>query len=328
MKKVCVEEAVGQILAHDVTRILPGKEKGPLFRRGHVIAPEDVPLLLDIGKKNLYITTSEEPEVHEDEAAQRIVSFAAGSGVQASPPSEGKINLSAQIPGVLRIDEDRLIDFLSAGEICFSTATPQLPVAPGDLLAACRIIPLTIEQRHLEQRLQPWIAEPPLLWVEPYQPQKVGLVITGSEVAQGRIPDGFGPLLTQKNEAMGAMVLGRSYPGDDPDAIEGAILAFIESGATLVEITGGMSVDPDDCTPDAITRAATQVVSYGSSVLPGAMFMLAYRNEIPLVGLPGGVAVSPFSMFDFVVPRLFCGERLDASTLSRMAVGGLLAARR
>ncbi len=328
MKKLKIEDAIGFVLAHDLTRIIPGVEKGPLFKMGHRITAEDIPLLLDIGKKHVFVLDENEQGIHENEAALRISRAVAGKNLQISEPSEGKVNLTATVAGVLRIREDLLLQLLEDPEICFSTALPLLPCQKGDLVASCRIIPLIKASDSLDELEERFAGQEPLIDIAPYEKQKVGLVVTGSEISEGRIQDAFGPRLMIRNQGFGAQILGISYPGDEEEEIKKQILNFIDQGATMVQLSGGMSVDPDDSTKFAIQAVCDETVVYGTSVLPGAMFMLAYRGAIPVVGLPAGVVAAPSSIFDLTIPRLFTGERLTVSDFRNMALGGLLAARK
>ncbi len=328
MKKIRVEDAIGQILAHDLTRIIPGIEKGPLFKMGHVIAAQDIPLLLDIGKKHIFILEGNERGIHENEAGERIAKAVAGDHLRLTAPSEGKVNLISTQDGILRIDPLLLDKLLDDPEVCFATATPDLFYKSGSILASCRIIPLMKRDEELSMIEENFRDTAPLISVDPILPQRIGLVITGSEVSEGRIKDAFGPILTEKNIALGGQIIGIRYPGDDQSAIEQEIRNFFDEGATMVQLTGGMSVDPDDCTKFAIAEVCEETVLYGTSVLPGAMFMLAYKDHKPVIGLPGGVAASPFSIFEFTVPRLFAGEKLSRKDIQKMALGGLLSARR
>lgn len=328
MKKIKVEDAVGQILAHDLTRIIPGVEKGPLFKMGHRLAQADIPLLLDIGKKNIFVLEGNEKGVHENEAGERIARAVMGDHVRISAPSEGKVNLLSTHDGVLRIRPELLDELLDDPEICFSTAIPDLYYKSGSVLASCRIIPLMKKEEELAKIEARFTSERPLIAVDPIQPQRVGIVITGSEISEGRIQDAFGPILIEKNKQLGAQIVGITYPGDDQSAIEQEILNFLAQGCTMVQATGGMSVDPDDCTKFAISEVCDETVVYGASVLPGAMFMLAYKDNHPVIGLPGGVVATPFSIFDFVIPRLYTGEKLSRKDIQKMALGGLLSVRR
>jgi hypothetical protein len=92
LKVIPVEEAVGLPLAHDITEIVPGKHKGPAFRRGHIVRQEDISKLLDVGKRNLYVMELEKDELHEEDAARRLARAAAGPNLNLTDPSEGRIN--------------------------------------------------------------------------------------------------------------------------------------------------------------------------------------------------------------------------------------------
>src|SRR4026208_2034962 len=125
LKVIPVEEAVGLPLAHDITEIVPGKHKGPAFRRGHIVRQEDISKLLDVGKRNLYVMELEKDELHEEDAARRLARAAAGPNLKFSGPSEGRINLVAALPGLLKVDADLLYRFNSLGELMLATL-------PGD----------------------------------------------------------------------------------------------------------------------------------------------------------------------------------------------------
>ena len=55
MKLIRTEDAVGQVLCHDITQIIPGVVKDAVFRKGHIVTKEDIPVLLSVGKEHLYV---------------------------------------------------------------------------------------------------------------------------------------------------------------------------------------------------------------------------------------------------------------------------------
>jgi molybdopterin biosynthesis enzyme len=154
---------------------------------------------------------------------------------------------------------------------------------------------------------------------------KVGLVITGSEVYSGRIEDKFGPVVKEKFSDLGCRIIKQILVSDEIDLTVKAINESIREGADLVAVTGGMSVDPDDQTPASIRAAGGSVVSYGAPVFPGAMFMLAYIGEIPVVGLPGCVMYYRASIFDLIVPRIVAGDNVTKEDIVSLCHGGLCA---
>lgn len=322
MKEVAVEQAVGTVLAHDLTQIIPGEYKGAKFKKGHVITEEDIPLLLSMGKRHLFVLEKDDTDVHENEAAYRIASKAAGNGIELTEPSEGKIELRAAEGGLLKIDRDRLFELVSQDEIMFATIHDNIVVRKGEKLAGTRIIPLFVAEEVM-QKAEAVIADKPIIEIVPLKEMKVGVVTTGSEVYSGIIEDAFGPVLVRKFGELGSKVEKQLFADDDDDMIADCIKQLIDEGMDIIGITGGMSVDPDDRTPSGIRKADGDVVSYGAPVLPGAMFMLSYIDGVPVVGLPGCVMYSRTSIFDLIVPRLLAGERITKQDINKLAVGGL-----
>lgn len=153
---------------------------------------------------------------------------------------------------------------------------------------------------------------------------KAGIVTTGNEVYYGRIKDTFTPVIIDKLASYGIEVSGHILCDDNMEKITNAILQLKEEGADLILCTGGMSVDPDDKTPLAIKNTGARMVSYGAPVLPGAMFLLSYyREEIPIVGLPGCVMYAKRTIFDLALPRLLADDEITAEELAALGEGGL-----
>ncbi|MEG0687823.1 MAG: molybdopterin-binding protein [Hungatella sp.] len=323
MKQVRTEEAVGQVLCHDITQIIPGVMKDAKFRKGHVVTEEDIPVLLSIGKEHLYIWEKDESMYHEDEAAEILYELCNNDHIERSPVKEGKIELRAGMDGLLKIDT-QLLDAINAlGEMMIATLHPNIPVKRGEKICGTRVIPLVIEKEKMEAAKAVCKGKP-IFRILPYQKKKVGIVTTGSEVFYGRIQDAFGPVLVDKLKDYEIELLGQTITDDQPEHTTKAILNWLEQGADLVLCSGGMSVDPDDCTPLAIRNTGAQVVSYGAPVLPGAMFLLAYyEGKKPIVGLPGCVMYAKRTIFDLVLPRLMADDPIGAEELSHLGRGGL-----
>jgi hypothetical protein len=322
MKSISVHGAVGMVLCHDVTRIVPGRCKGPAFKKGHIIRAQDIDVLLDIGKANVYVYDLSDGYIHEDDAANRIASAAAGPGLQLTTPSEGRVNLKASLNGLLKVNAEALRRINSVDDIVFATLHSNRPVLRNQLVGGTRIIPLVAREQKVLQIESICREHAPVIQVKALRSLSVGIVTTGSEVYNGRIEDKFGPVLHVKFAELGCPVLGQVFVSDDSAKTAGAIQRFIAEGAGLVAVTGGMSVDPDDRTPTAIRDTGACVVTYGAPVFPGAMFMLAYLGEVPIIGLPGCVMYCRTSIFDLIVPRILAGENLDRADFSGLGCGG------
>ena len=325
MKKIRTRDAVGHVLCHDITRIVKGEFKGPVFRKGHVVREEDIPVLLSVGKENLYVWEKKEGWLHEDEGAMRLYQLCANEHVGRTEPKEGKIEIFSQIDGLLKVDVEGLYNVNRIGEMMIASRHGDFPVKKGDTLAGMRVIPLVIEEKKLEAAKK--AVKGPLFTLLPFREKKVGIVTTGGEVYRGRIKDAFGPVIREKLSDYPAKVLGQTIVDDDKAMIHQAIEAWIGAGADMVLCTGGMSVDPDDLTPAAIAAAGGETISYGAPVLPGAMFLLSYvRREgrtIPVAGLPGCVMYAGRTVFDLILPRLMADDPVTADELAALGHGGL-----
>jgi molybdenum cofactor synthesis domain-containing protein len=324
LKEVRVEDAIGMVLAHDLTRIVPGECKGRVFKKGHVIREEDIPMLLDIGKQHIYILDLKPGELHEDDAALRLTASIKGDHLSADEPHEGKVTLKSTIRGLLSIDEEALFRINSIGEIAIVTKKSGTVVDPGTKVAGLRAIPLVIEEEKIVQAERIAKEVYPLITVKPFAKYRVGVVTTGSEILTGRIEDRFGPRIREKLTFYGSEVIGQKIVGDQVADIQTAIKDFLAEGVDMIICTGGMSVDPDDRTPGAIRGVATEVVSYGMPVLPGSMMMFAYIDKIPVFGLPGCVIYDDVTSFDLLLPRVLAGETITREQIAKMGHGGLL----
>ena len=320
LKTIPVAEAVGTVLFHDLTRIEPGVSKGPAFRKGHIVREEDIPVLLKMGKENLYVCELLPGMLHENEAALRIARAVAGSNLDLSEAKEGRINFTASCRGLLRVDVPALTGINSLGDISLATLHTMQEVRKGQTVAGTRIIPLVIEEGKIVS-LEGMLSGP-VLEVLPFRSLRVGMVTTGSEVYRGRIEDSFGPVIRSKFEGLGCKVIGQTFSDDSIAMTRRAILDHVAAGAEMVVCTGGMSVDPDDRTPAAIRSTGADVVSYGAPAFPGAMFLLAYLGGVPVLGLPGCVMFHKTTIFDLVVPRILAGIRVSREDIAALGHGG------
>ena len=323
MKLMRTQDAVGQVLCHDITQIIPGVTKDAVFRKGHIIQPEDIPVLLSVGKEHIYIWENDETMLHENEAAEILRGLCQSAHMHATAPKEGKIELIADEDGLLLVDVERLRAVNALGDMMIATRAGGFPVKKGDKLCGTRVIPLVIKKDKMEQAKNA-AGDTPLLQLIPFRARSFGVVTTGSEVAKGLIEDAFTPVLEQKLAEYGCTMAAHAVCGDDPDEITAAITKMAADGVQLILCTGGMSVDPDDRTPLAIRQAGAQVVSYGAPVLPGAMFLMAYLPDgRPVCGLPGCVMYAKRTIFDLVLPRLLADVPVTAEWLTGLGHGGL-----
>lgn len=323
MKQIKTQDAVGMVLAHDHTQILPGKFKGVRFAKGHIVHPEDVQTLLKMGKETIFVYEIQEGMLHEDEAASCLRDLTMGSNLYASEPHEGKIELVAACDGLFVADSDALFNLNMLDQIVIPSIKNNSAVKKSDKVAAMRVVPLFIEEERIYEAEQ--AVRDPIFQVIPWLNLKAAIFVTGSEIKKGLIKDTFSPIMVNKLSPYPVSVERIEQVGDKIEDIKSAIEDAISSGIDLVLCTGGMSVDPDDNTPDAIRASGAEIVTYGSPVFPGAMFMLGYYpNGACVMGIPGGVVVGKETVLSFVLPRVIAGQRLTKRDFAERGLGGLL----
>ena len=328
MKEIRTEDAVGHILCHDITQIIKDEKKGVLFKKGHVVKEEDIPLLLSVGKEHLFVWEKKEGVLHENEAAKILYKICAGDSdkVHGTEIREGKIEVISKVDGVLKIRKKALVSVNSLGEMMIASRHGNFPVKKGDKLAGTRIIPLVIEKEKMDAA-EKAAGEQPVFDILPYHQKKVGIVTTGSEIKKRLIKDTFTPVLREKLAEYPTEIIGQVMPGDDKEQITKEILSFAEAGADLIVCTGGMSVDPDDRTPGGIRGTGATIVTYGAPVLPGAMLLVAYLDykgrKISVLGLPGCVMYAKRTIFDLILPRVMADDEIKAEEIAGLGEGGL-----
>ena len=323
MKLIRTQDAVGHVLCHDMTQIIPGTYKDARFRKGHVVREEDIPVLLSMGKENLYVWEMVPGMVHENDAAERLCRLCENENMVRSQVKEGKLELAAAIDGLFRVDAQRLNEINLLDDIMIATRHGNTVVKKGDKLCGTRVIPLVIEEEKLAQA-EKIGGETPLLELLPWKLKTAAVLTTGSEVAKGLIQDAFTPAVERKLSEYGIVMTEHRLVGDGMENITAAIAEARTKGVDMVICTGGMSVDPDDNTPGAIKRSGAEIVTYGAPVLPGAMFLLGYFEDgVPVMGLPGCVMYAKRTIFDLILPRVAAGVPVTRREIACLGEGGL-----
>ncbi|MCF0111852.1 MAG: molybdopterin-binding protein [Erysipelotrichaceae bacterium] len=329
MKCIATKDAVGCVLCHDITQIIKGVTKDARFRKGHVVTEEDIPVLLSLGKDQLYVWECDDTMMHENDAAEILVSLCINDHMKRSSVKEGKIELIAECDGLLKVNAAGIKTVNGFGRMMIASRHGNFMVRKGDKLAGTRIIPLVIEKEAMEEVRNECMRvtdHKPVFTIKPMVHKKVGIVTTGNEVYHGRIQDTFTPVILDKLAEFDSEVIAHQLSDDNDQKVTGMILDMIHQGADVVICTGGMSVDPDDKTPLAIKNTGATIVSYGAPVLPGAMFLLAYLEyegrTVTVMGLPGCVMYARRTIFDLILPRVMCDDPVTSEELAALGEGG------
>ncbi len=323
MKTIRVNEAVGTVLAHDITRIVPGTSKGVGFKKGHIVSPKDVPELLKLGKKHLYILDLPSDHLHENQAARYIANAVADPILEKRGPNEGKISIASPHAGLVKINFKGLMEINSIEDVILSTVSNNFPCQKDQIIAGTRILPLTINQTAIKTVEEIALLHRPVIQVKPFRSMQVGAIVTGSEVYEGLVEDGFDQHVGAKITALGSQVFRKVLVPDDTTMIATAANELIAAGCNLIITTGGLSVDPDDVTRMGVREAGFIITFYGTPVLPGAMFLHATKGNVVLLGLPACVFFHKITMFDLMLARVLADVPITKAEIATMGMGGL-----
>ena len=323
MKKIKTENAVGMKLAHDITRIVPGRFKGAAFKKGQIVRKQDIPALHKMGKQFLYVLDLPRNHLHENDAALRMAKAIGNKTVDWTKPSEGKSSLISKKTGLLKINISGLAKLNRLGQISIATLKNNMPCEAGQIIAAARIIPLSIDKTKIEKVEKIAARLGPIIQVLPFKKMKVGAIVTGSEIYKGLIKDEFDRYVGKKVTGFGSKVVKKIITPDDPQKIAAAIKALVGLRCDLILTTGGLSVDPDDVTRKGIKRAGAGIIAYGAPIMPGSMFLYAMLKSIPILGLPACVYYHSATVFDLMLPRVLAGDVITRSEIAQMGHGGL-----
>lgn len=322
MRRVNVEDALGLSLGHDITEIVAAKNiKRVAFRRGHVIQAEDVPRLLDLGKSAIFIVEEGDTDIHEDDAAKKVAPLAAGANIEHDEePREGKINFRAAVPGVFRVDPERLYRINRLAIPTMVTIPSNFPVQAGQLLAGFRIVPLTCDPAIIDEVVEE--LSTPLLVVQPYVVKTAAVLVTGSEVYEGRIKDAFLPRLKETLKPFGVDVTYSTIIPDDRGRISEEVKkALVE--CDIVFVTGGTSVDPDDVTVLAMEDAGVKFTVRGMPVQPGNNFTMGMCGGKSVCAVPAATIFHKATALDVMLPRLLARVPISDEDIHRLGHGGL-----
>lgn len=321
---VPLDEAEGKILGHNIA----GPDGRRVLRKGKPLTLPDVSALREIGRETVYVAELESGDVGEDAAARRVAQAVTGPGLRLSGPASGRINLLATVTGMLRVDLDRLNRINECEGITLATLAAHTPVRPRQIIATVKVIPFAVPEASLLE-IEKLAAGEPLIRVDELQPRKVALILSGSPWVRARVAQDFEPPLRARIEALGSTIRDVEYvPLEDKageTVLAQTLCRHVRAGAGLILLAGETAImDRHDIAPRAVERAGGRVECVGAPVDPGNLLMLAYLDDVPVLGAPGCARSRRPNVIDWLLPRLLAGDRLSRTDITALGHGGLL----
>lgn len=321
VEKVPIAQAVGHILLHNQV----GSDGRKVLKKGHRMTPADLPTLETLGQTEVYVAILAADDIGENEAAHRLGQLMGGEGLTTSTATTGRVNLIATSFGLFKVNREGLLAFNQHAGITLATIPTHTPVQPKKIAGTIKIIPYGVPHSDLAAAEAVARRESPLVEIKPFVARRAALITTGSEAAREKVVGGFTPALRDRLADYDTRLIEGPYVPEDEDDISEALQWALGSEVGMILVAGETSImDLDDITPRAIKAIGGDVVHHGVPVEPGNLLLLAYYNDIPIVGAPGCAKSKSYNVVDMVLPRLAAGERLTSRDLIELGHGGLL----
>jgi molybdopterin biosynthesis enzyme len=322
---VPLDEAEGKILGHNIA----GPDGRRAFRKGNPLTAADVKELRALGRSTVYVAELEPDDVDEDMAARRIALALMGEGLRLSGPSTGRANLYTTARGLLRVDVERLAQLNSCTGVTLATLPNHMAVNEGKVAATMKILPYALPAATVQAAAATARDPGPLLRVDALIPRRVGLILSGSPPSRERVERSFTAALQERLEALGSTIDTVDFIPLNEEADEARLAQKIKQrtaeGAELLILAGETAImDRHDIAPRAVERVGGNVVCFGAPVDPGNLLMLAYLDQVPILGAPGCARSPKDNIVDLVLPRLLAGDALDMNDIVAFGHGGLL----
>ena len=321
---VPLSEAKGKILGHNVA----GTTGQRLLRKGKPLSEVDLENLRALGRTSVYIAQMEADDVDENTAARRIAEAVCGSGLYKSGVSAGRANLISNEAGLLRVDVERLARINECNGITLATLMTHSPVHARQIVATVKIIPYAVPESVVSAAEAVASGSQQIVRVDAIPSRSVGMILSGSTSMQQRLVSDFSPL-RDRIEKLGSSVTRTDFVALDDEADEAALADMLKqhlaSGIGMILLVGETAImDAHDIVPRAVERAGGSVESVGAPVDPGNLLMLAYIDDVPVVGAPGCARSKKINIVDWLLPRLLAGDCLTRRDIIELGHGGLL----
>ena len=319
-----LSEAKGKILGHNIA----GSNGQRLLRKGRPLTDEDLENLRALGRSSVYIAQMEADDVDENAAARRVAQAVCGTGLRITGVSSGRANLLSNEAGLLRVDVKRLAQINACDGLTLATLMTHSPVHARQIVATVKVIPYAVPESIVSEAEAIANGNRPIVRVDALPSRSVGMILSGSTSIHQRLVSDFSPLRT-RIEKLGSSLDRTDFVALDDEADEAELADMLKeqlsTGIRLILLAGETAImDAQDIVPRALVRAGGHVESVGAPVDPGNLLMLAYINDVPIVGAPGCARSKKVNIVDWILPRLLAGDRLTRRDIIELGHGGLL----
>lgn len=268
-----------------------------------------------------------------DELAFEILGTATGIGLRVDAEKTGRANVRAACDGLFVVDEAAITRANSIDEaITIATLPDAQPVRAGEIVATVKIIPFAVKAREVHAACEAVRstdvtkeARMPAIRVAMWTPRRAGVVLTQFPSTAPAILDRATAALRVRLSRLDSELVQDLRVAHDVESAADAIRSLAAAGCDPVMALGASAImDRRDVIPEALRRAGGEVTRFGMPVDPGNLLLLGTIGDATFIGLPGCARSLARSGFDWVLERVVAGLPIEAASIAKLGVGGLL----
>jgi molybdenum cofactor cytidylyltransferase len=317
---VDVRESTGRVLCCTIFR--PGGRK--LLAKGHVLNEEDVRLLETEGLGQVWVTELEDGEVGEDEAVRMAAAEIGCGSLEIRPAAGGRANLHTTEASCVLVDDELLKQINCAANVVIATSPNFSYARAGQRIATVKSAPFAVPQPQLEALIGMLKERGPILQARPVRNPSVAVLYTDAQHGD-RARTMFEAIMTQRLERLGTSAAFALSCAEEEESVARSLQHLLRSNPTVILVASTTApAGPDDVVGRAMTKIGCHLERFLAPVEPGNLFLLGYKDEVPIVSAPGCFRSAKSNVVDLVLPPMLARYRISGWEIACLGHGGLL----
>ena len=315
-----VKDSTGRILCCTIFRSC-GKK---LLAKGHLLSNDDVHLLETEGMDKVWVTELEDGEIGEDEAVTIVSREMACGALEIRLAAGGRANLVATEDCAALVDEDLLKQINCLGTLAIATVANFSFARAGQRIATVKSTPFAVGKSQLEAVTSILIERGPILQARPIRKPSIG-VLYSDPVSGDRARQLFESIMRQRLERLGVQPTFSLAAVEQEEVVARSLQHLLRAKPTTILIASTTApAGPDDVIGRAMVQAGCHIERFLAPVEPGNLFLLGYKDDIPVVSAPGCFRSAKQNVVDLVLPPMLARYRVSGWEIACLGHGGLL----
>jgi molybdenum cofactor cytidylyltransferase len=316
-----VQQSTGRILCCTIFRA--GGKK--LLAKGHVISEEDARMLKTHGMNEVWVAELEEAEVGEDDAVMQVA-YETGCGtleIRLAPG--GRANLFATEPSCVLVDDQLLRQINCTASVVIATSMNFSYARCGQRVATVKSTPFTVAKQGLETLISVVKEKGPVLQARPIRTPAIAILYTDPSNGD-RARQLFENSLRQRLDHIETRASFVLSSVEEEGRVARSLQHLLRAAPTAVLIASTTApAGPDDVIGRAMVRIGCHIEHFMAPVEPGNLFLLGYKDDVPIVSAPGCFRSAKPNILDLMLAPMLARYHISSREVSCLGNGGLLA---